>query len=389
MSGRVPLIAALSLTQIVHWGSLYYAFAVLMPAMETGLGVSRAVTTGAFSASLLAQAFAAPLAGMGFDRLGTRACMAAGSLLAGAGLFLAARVDGVAGLYGAWMLCGVAAAFTQYEAAFAAIAAVFGTGARRGITVLTFFGGLASTVFWPVSAGLLDWSGWRGALVALAAINALCVLPHLLFLPGPAARQAAGEARPEGYTLAAALRTRVFWLFAAALTLNGFLFGAMSTHIVPALAEKRIGAAALVLAATIGPMQTAGRVLEFVIGERVSLRTVGVAASAAAPVSLVFLAMGPDVGWLVPFVVLYGASNGIMTIVRGALPVELFGRARYGSIMGALAAPAALARAAGPVVLGVAWGMAGGYALPLLGVAAVAVLALVLFVAAMRAVPRP
>lgn len=388
MNARTRLIAALAVTQIAHWGSLYYAFAVLMPAMETGLGVSRAVTTGAFSASLLAQAFAAPLAGLGFDRIGTRACMAAGSLLAGAGLFLAARVDGVAGLYGAWMLCGVAAAFTQYEAAFAAITAMFGTGARRGITVLTFFGGFASTVFWPLSAALLERFGWRGALVALAAVNALCVLPHLLFLPGPAARQAAGG-RPEGYSLAAALRTHVFWLFAAALTLNGFLFGAMSAHIVPALDEKRIGGAALVLAASIGPMQTAGRVLEFVIGERVSLRKVGVAAFAAAPVALVFLALGPDVGWLIPFVVLYGASNGIMTIVRGALPVELFGRARYGSIMGALAAPAAVARAAGPVVLGVAWGMAGGYALPVLGVAVVALLALGLFVAAMRAAPRP
>lgn len=391
MNERARLVAALSVTQIVHWGSLYYAFAVLMPAMEGGLGLSRATMTGAFSASLLAQAATALVAGLAFDRFGSRACMTAGSVLAGIGLFLAARVEGVAGLYAVWMLIGVAAALTQYEAAFAAVTAVFAAEARRGISVLTFFGGLASTVFWPVTAGLLDWFGWRGALMVLAGLNAACLLLHAAFLPGPVARRAVVPGAPaaDGHTLAQALRTRVFWLFAAALTLNGFLFGGLSAHIVPALVEKDIGPAALVLAACIGPMQTAGRVLEFVVGRHVSLRVVGLVALAASPVSLVFLALGQTVAWLIPFVVLYGASNGIMTIVRGAMPAELFGRARYGSIAGALTAPAALARAAGPVALGIAWGAAGGYALPVLGVAASAVLTLVFFAAAMRAAPRP
>jgi len=390
MTPRWRAVAALSVTQIVHWGSLYYAFAVLMPAMETGLGLSRTTMTGAFSASLLAQAGTALVAGIAFDRLGSRLCMTAGSLLAGIGLLLAAWVDGPAMLYAVWMLNGVAAALTQYEAAFAAVTVIFGAEARRGISVLTFAGGLASTVFWPVTAGLLDLFGWRGALMVLAALNAACLLLHAGFLPGRLPRTAVPEPRADaagmdGYTLAQALRMPVFWLFGGALTIHGFLFGGMAAHIVPALDEKGIGAAALMLAACIGPMQTLGRVLEFAIGRSVPLRTIGVVALVASPLSLLFLAFGQDVLWLAPFVILYGASNGIMTIVRGAMPAELFGRARYGTIAGALTTPSALARAAGPVAIGAAWSATGSYTWPLLGIAASALITLALFVAAMRA----
>ncbi|MCO6416095.1 hypothetical protein JYK14_07920 [Siccirubricoccus sp. KC 17139] len=50
---RVP--AALAASQVVHWGSLYYAFSVLAPAMAAELGASHGAVVGAFSAGLLAQ----------------------------------------------------------------------------------------------------------------------------------------------------------------------------------------------------------------------------------------------------------------------------------------------------------------------------------------------
>jgi hypothetical protein len=52
----------------------------------------------------------------------------------------------------------------------------------------------------------------------------------------------------------------------------------------------------------------------------------------------------------VPFVLLYGASNGIMTISRGAVPLALFGPRGYPVLMGKLAMPILLAQAAAPAV---------------------------------------
>lgn len=51
------------------------------------------------------------------------------------------------------------------------------------------------------------------------------------------------------------------------------------------------------------------------------------------------------------FCVLYGLSNGILTIVKGTVPRELFGREHYGAIAGAMASPSLIALAAGPLVI--------------------------------------
>jgi MFS family permease len=77
---------ALAATQVVHWGSLFYAFSVLMPAMAAETGWAREAVVGAFSAGLLAQAVAAVVVGLLLDRLGARAVMTGGSAAAGIGL---------------------------------------------------------------------------------------------------------------------------------------------------------------------------------------------------------------------------------------------------------------------------------------------------------------
>jgi len=51
------------------------------------------------------------------------------------------------------------------------------------------------------------------------------------------------------------------------------------------------------------------------------------------------------------FALLYGWSNGVMTIVRGTVPGELFGHRRFGALLGRLAQPQFVARAIAPVAL--------------------------------------
>ena len=61
------------------------------------------------------------------------------------------------------------------------------------------------------------------------------------------------------------------------------------------------------------------------------------------------------------FALLFGAGNGVMTIVRGTIPVEFFGRAHYGAVNGALAAPVLIAKAFGPLVAALAWAWTRDY----------------------------
>jgi hypothetical protein len=69
--------------------------------------------------------------------------------------------------------------------------------------------------------------------------------------------------------------------------------------------------------------------------------------------------------WIGLCATLYGAGNGIMTIVRGTAVADLIGRTHYGAINGALTVPMTVARALAPVVAAAIWSAAGDPALML------------------------
>ena len=99
---------------------------------------------------------------------------------------------------------------------------------------------------------------------------------------------------------------------------------------------------------------------------------------------LVLAFAGQNLWWAVVFAILFGASNGIMTIVRGTAPAELFGQQQLGSLLGRLARPAFIAKAIAPVMFAalVAHGVSAGWAE--VGLAIVAILGFLSFVVAVR-----
>ncbi|MCC7425464.1 MAG: MFS transporter [Alphaproteobacteria bacterium] len=375
------IVRAFSVTMIAHWGALYYGISILLVPIEREMGWSRDAILGAYSMALGISALCAPYVGAHIDRHGGRGVMVAGSLLAGLLLAAMAEAQSLWAFYAIWAGLGVAMSLTLYEPAFAVITHTFGSDARRAITILTFAGGLASTVSWPLTQALEGWIGWRGAVRVHAAIALFVCAPlvwqalkverlHRAAKAGaPAQRVAAAPAVPpadgQGGGLRAALRQGSFWALALSLVAYGFAVSLLAAHLVPLLAERGMSdAAAVAIGSMVGPMQVAGRILEFAIARRVPITTVAAVNAWALPVALAMLQVSavPGWGWLIfGFVVIYGAGNGIVTIVRGALPAELFGRQGYGAIAGSLTAPANIARAAGAWLGALAWQAAGGY----------------------------
>src|SRR5438034_7769378 len=196
------LVPALGVTQIISWGTLYYSIAVLGANMRAELGVSAATLFGAYSLSLLLSALAAPFVGRAIDRYGGRTVMSIGSLNAALALLWIARVDSTPALYGAWLLAGIAMALTMYDAAFATLSQHTGTSYRKALTALTLMGGLASTVFWPISLKGLEWFGWRDTMTYFALLQlGLCLPLHLALVPravSPPASGKTGIAHEEG-----------------------------------------------------------------------------------------------------------------------------------------------------------------------------------------------
>lgn len=349
------MLAILAVTQVVSWGSIYYAFGILSADMQRDLGLQPAAVFGGYAWSLLVAGVLATPVGALLDRVGGRAVMGAGSLLAAGGLALLGLAHGAWSYWLAWTAIGASMSLVLYEAAFAALTRARPLAARRSISVLTLFGGFASTLFWPLTLALQAQLGWRNTYLAYAAVQLLLCAPLHAMLPAGGPRPAADRSAQASHTLAQALRHPMFWRLAAAFAANSFVFSALTVHLIPLLQRMGHGIGTAVLFATlIGPMQVAGRMAELLFARRARPQTVGLIIFAALPVALAALLLtGRHAVVAAGFCLLYGLSNGLMTIVRGTLPAALFGTAHYGAIAGALAGPALLLKAAGPLCI--AW----------------------------------
>ena len=347
------IVAALSVTETVTWGIIYYGFPVFLRPMEQDLGASRVAVTAAFSVGLGTSALASISVGRWLDRRGPRALMTAGSCLATLLTLAWARVESLLALYVVWFLMGLAMATTLYEPAFAVVVSWFARGRDRALLTVTLVAGLASTIFMPIEAALLERMGWRSALTVLAIVLGVITIPiHALLLRQGTAGAGAGAADgvAGSLTLGQAARTAVFWVLSIAFLVSNFATAAVTTHLIPFLVER--GYSASLAAAAIGwtgAMQLPGRVLFVPISARLGSRVMVAAVFVAQAFGIGQLPLLARVGTLVPFIVLQGAANGMATLARASSLAEIFGARNYGAISGAVALVANTARAVGPV----------------------------------------
>ena len=345
-------VCALGIAQIVSWGTLFYTIAVLGPPMRDEFGIGDIALFGSFTAGLLVSGLVSPFVGRRIDAHGGRQVLAAGSLLGALAMTVLAMATGPIVMFAGWLLAGMAMAACLYDPAFATLHWLAGTSYRRTVTALTLFGGFASTVFWPLSQYLLDLFGWRAAFATYAVLHlAICLPLHLLFVPrSAAAPQPATDAATS--VLSLVTRGSLVWL-ATALSLAAFLGSALAAHVIGLMTSSGLSARdAVLIGSLIGPMQVAGRVVEFAIGRRLHALAIGTLAFTLMAMALALLTQVRGI-WIaaIAFAILYGGSNGVMTIVRGTVPAELFGQSGYGALLGRLALPQFLAKAMAPVTL--------------------------------------
>jgi MFS family permease len=353
MTSQWRTIGILACTQIISWGSLYYAFSILAPSIQHELGWSPTLVFGAYSWSLLVAGLVATPIGILLDRHGGQMVMGSGSVVCGIGFFLLSMSHSPAAYVGAWTVLGLAMGLTLYEAAFATINRRFALGGREVISTLTLFAGFASTIFWPLTQELNTSVGWRESYQWFGVVQLLVCLPlHLMLGREQSKNAATSPAARRGYTLAEALRHPAFWKLALAFSANILVFSALSVHLIPLLQDMGHSArVAILISMLIGPMQVAGRILERTIARNSAPQIVGKFCFSALPAALsVILLFGIHTWAIACFCILYGLSNGIITIVRGTLPQAMFGSENYGAISGAMAGPALLAKASGPIV---------------------------------------
>jgi MFS family permease len=401
LSSRVPagVIWALGTTQVIGYGTLYYAFSVLAPEIGAEFGWSPEWVFGALSIALLLGGLLAPVAGHLADRFGAARTMVVGSMLASLLLVgVALSGDGIS-LALALIGMEIAAALVLYATAFATLVQLGGQGAQRSITHLTLIAGFASTLFWPLTALLLDVMDWRSVYLVFAALNLFVCAPlHFWIAQRKAAPALASTVTtpvaPETGSLVGRQRSVGFGLMMLAFAIQGFTLSAITLQIMPVLSGIGLGASALVVTTVFGPAQVLSRLVNMLMGRNLPQPWLAVIASALLPAGLTVLVLtAPSLPGAIAFALLFGLGSGLTSIVAGSLPLYLMGRERYGSRLGWLSSARQVASAIAPFLMALAMGSAGiGGALWLcvvLGAVAVATFLAIVAVPRLRAPGEP
>ncbi|MEV7144514.1 MFS transporter [Streptomyces tauricus] len=344
-------LPALCLTQITSWGIVYYAFPVLNPQITAATGWSPAATTAAFSAALLVSAVAGIRIGRILDTRGPRMVMTTGSVIGTVSLVVIATAPNLAVFTAGWLLAGLAMASTFYQPAFAALTRWWAPGHIRALTTVTLAGGLASTVFAPLTAQLAGHFSWRHTYLILAAILAVVTVPaHAFALRGPWPPAPPPVTTGVPATTAAITRSRPFLLLATALTLSAFAMYAVVITLVPLLLDRGYTAAQAAWALGLGGAgQTLGRTLYATLSRRTSpaLRATLLISLGGATTAAFALVPGPY-PLLAVLAVIAGTVRGNLTLLQATAVTDRWGANRYGRLSGILAAPMTTASALAP-----------------------------------------
>jgi predicted MFS family arabinose efflux permease len=383
MQARTATTVKLGLAQTLAWASSYYLPAVLAAPMAAALGTATSTVFAAFSLALLASAAVGPWAGRAIDRIGGRPVLIASNLVFAAALVALGLAQAPWQMFAAWALMGVAMGSGLYEAAFATVVRLHGRDARVAITGITLFAGLASTVGWPLSAWLDSTHGWRAACLAWAALHLLIGVPLNAWLPqadpaGPPGAATDAAKADAGAGLDATRQRQAAVLMGYVFAVAWFTSTAMAAHLPRLLlASGATLAAAVAVAALVGPAQVAGRIVEFAWLRRAHPLLSARLATLAHPLAALCLLLAGS-GAASVFAVLHGLGNGILTIAVGTLPLLIFGASGYGQRQGLLTLPARIVQAGAPFLFGLAverWGAGALWVSALLGLTAFAALA--------------
>ena len=174
------------------------------------------------------------------------AVMTVGSVLGAVALGVVAFSTSLPGFKVGWVLAGLSMSAILYAPAFAAVTGTAGSDVRlriRALTAVTLVGGLASTVFAPLTAWLLGVLAWRTAYLVMAALVGATAVAHYWGLRKPWLVSQTNVVQDLAPTaeVAQPFHAGDFRISVAAMALGGFCVHAVVVNLVPLLLENGLG----------------------------------------------------------------------------------------------------------------------------------------------------
>lgn len=381
------------LIMIVSWG-MYTVFGVFFNPLLDEFNWTRAMTSGAFSLSMIISGAVGIAMGGLTDRFGPRLVVTLCGIFLGVGYLLMSQIDALWQLYlfygviigigisGIWvpLLSSVARWFDKRRNLMTAIV-VSGVGIG-GLVIPLIVSRLIAAYDWRTAYAI---QGIAILVVMILGAQFLRRAPNHTWQPPRSedkGKQPGSVSDTRAFSLREAIHTAQFWLLFTMFFCYGYFMFSVMVHFVPHIIELEISAigAANILAA-IGGASVLGTFVMGSAGARIGNRNIFIICLILTSAVLFWLTLARDMWMLYMIAAIFGFTFGGMSTAESPLIARLFGLRYHGLLFGIAGFSHILGGSVGPVVTGYIFDLTMNYQIAFLVCAAFGIAALILTVA--------
>jgi len=352
--GFVP-VHSLGISQIVAYGAMFYSFAQIKVELAEKLGMSLETTTMIVSLSLFINVLISSYVGYLIDRSGGLKVLSTGLFIGSIGFILLYFTENLLGFLFSMLLIGISFSSASYNVAFSTAIQLDDQNSRKNITIITFYGAIASSVCWLTIGFLRNYFGLNSIFLTLSLALFLMGLYFLINLNFKKEKKNEPKKPIEDFVpLALSKKEKVI---IAILMIFGFteylIFSTTALSLIQFFNSNfNDPSIAIILASTYGPFQLVGRFLEMKFATFLDARLTGLVASVIVPISLIIILI-PDFYICIIAMAVFGMGHGLLTVTGGYVPNLFFEPQVIGRVKGYIWAPTALGMACAPFLSGI------------------------------------
>lgn len=372
------LVIAGCITHAVNTGFSYFGMSAFFPSFEREFGWSRTAISGAFSLARIESGILGPLEGFLIDRVGAQRMLFVGVIICSLGFLCLSLVDSLPMLYAVIILGIVLGSSLGYNMPISVlIAKVFRERRSLAFGIFRMGPGISGPLVPVVGWMIASW-GWRSAAVISALIVFTVGLPIAFLIHGIYRREEleiaradiAGEASQSArrssddpqFTLAEALRHRVFWYFSSAMALRHMVTEGVSVHFVILLVDRgwstEAASSLLGLSALIGAPARIGMGW---LGDLLDKRKLVIALLVGLSFSVLLMGLTAQALIFTPCMIIYSLSYGGLASLQEPIRADYFGTKAFATIQGMSRSVQTVGTFIGPVLAGFLYDLTKSY----------------------------